>query len=209
MTRKEFDDKMLELRERLKGVALEVCSMVLDATEGAISDDKDLIAKVLENRKKVDEENESIMLYAFETIVLQAPVSKDARFLASILAISGELRQAGVDAAKLAKRTKKIAGVFPPEHQAALGALSESVVQMLTETIRLFDVYDEELASNIIEYDSMIDSAYKKARNQIFVMASENPVATQELFWTIEIFHSLEHVADHAVEIARRMKQLN
>jgi phosphate uptake regulator len=70
-------------------------------------------------------------------------------------------------------------------------------------------VYDEELASNIIEYDSMIDSAYKKARNQIFVMASENPVATQELFWTIEIFHSLEHVADHAVEIARRMKQLN
>jgi phosphate uptake regulator len=55
----------------------------------------------------------------------------------------------------------------------------------------------------------MIDSAYKKARNQIFVMASENPVATQELFWTIEIFHSLEHVADHAVEIARRMKQLN
>lgn len=183
--------------------------MVLDAVESAVSDDDYITQRVVDGEQELDELEERAMQSIFEVVVLQAPVSEDARFLMSTLSIVGELEQAGDDAVKLARRAQKLRGDFPPELQAPLGVLAEEVVQLLVDTGRLYDQYSEEEAVRIIAMDAEIDSAYKNARNHVLETSDASNAMSRQLFRTIEIFHALEHVADHAVEIAKRLQKFN
>ncbi|MBN8690208.1 MAG: hypothetical protein J0L72_05380 [Armatimonadetes bacterium] len=205
MTRKEFDAQVEEVRHLLREMGDTVCKMTLDAVEGAVGDDPELLDQVAAQDLEVDALESRIMEQVFRLIVLQAPVASDARLLTSTISIVGELEQAGDDAVKLARRAKKIGGNFRDDLRAPLGALAESVVQMISDAVELYEDYNEERAIAIVQADEMIDSAYKKARKRIMELANEDS-AMREMFRTIEIFHALEHVADHAVEIAKRLQ---
>lgn len=210
LTRKDFDQSLENSRQKLQEMTDAVCLMVLDAVEGAVTDQPDLLQSVIDRDNELDEFERKLIEDVFQLVVLRSPVGKDARFLASVFSIASELENAGDDAVKLARRASKIQGEFPGELQAPLGALAESVVQMLHDAMALTNVYTEQRADEIIASDEHIDSAYKKARRHImnFTEATGGTL-TRDMFRMIEIFHALEHIADHAVEIAKRLKSLN
>lgn len=207
MTRRELDDKLEEIRTMLISMADQVCSMVLDGVEGAVSDDMPMLERVVTADPQIDDLEDQIMRQVFELIVMQSPVSDDARLLMGTLSIVGELEQAGDDAVKLARRATKMRGKFREDLLAPLGALAESSVQMMSDAMSLYSHYDDDKAQEIIEGDSLIDTAYKQARRRILeVTDSEGPLS-RDMFRTIEIFHALEHFADHGVEIAKRLRK--
>jgi phosphate uptake regulator len=80
---------------------------------------------------------------------------------------------------------------------------------MFGSSLHLFVAYSDELALEIIEADISVDGQYSAARNRVFELLRANPDAAEHLVRTIDAFHALEHVADHAVEIARRMQILH
>lgn len=207
MTRKEFDEKVLDIRTMLHSMADKVCGMVLDGVEGAVSDDMAMLERVMKADPEIDDLEDQVMKLVFELTVMQAPVSDDARVLMGTLSIVGELEQAGDDAVKLARRASKMRGKFREDLLAPLGALAESSVQMITDAMELYGHYDDEKALAIIQSDEMIDSAYKRARKRILEVADQEGPLSREMFRTIEIFHALEHFADHAVEIAKRLRK--
>lgn len=209
MTRKEFDEKVAEIRAMMEELGQRVCGMALDGVEGAVSDNTPLLQKVIAADPEIDEFEERAMKMVYELTVMQAPVSRDARFLMGTLAIVGELEQAGDDAVKLARRASKMGGRFREDLHAPLGALAESVVQLMSEAMALYQEYDDAKAQEIIESDNMIDSAYKRARKRILEIADSEATLNRDLFRTIEIFHALEHFADHAVEIAKRLRKFH
>lgn len=207
MTRKEFDEKVIEIRTMLQAMAEKVNGMVLDGVEGAVSDDLAMLERVMEADPEIDDLEDQIMRTVFELMVMQAPVSDDARVLMGTLSIVGELEQAGDDAVKLARRATKMRGKFREDLLAPLGALAESSVQMMTDAMDLYGHYDDAKALSIIQSDEMIDSAYKRARKRILEVTDEDVPLSRDMFRTIEIFHALEHFADHAVEIAKRLRK--
>lgn len=207
MTRKEFDEKVIEIRTMLQAMAEKVNGMVLDGVEGAVSDDLAMLERVMEADPEIDDLEDQIMRTVFELMVMQAPVSDDARVLMGTLSIVGELEQAGDDAVKLARRATKMRGKFREDLLAPLGALAESSVQMMTDAMDLYGHYNDAKALSIIQSDEMIDSAYKRARKRILEVTDEDVPLSRDMFRTIEIFHALEHFADHAVEIAKRLRK--
>ena len=116
--------------------------------------------------------------------------------------------KAADDAVKLARRVKKLSGQFPAELKVALLELGEESRRMFATALRLFTDYSPELAQEIIANDVEVDTRYTAARNRVIEMIRENPENSESLDRTIDSFHALEHVADHAVEIARRMRML-
>lgn len=207
MTRRELDEKLDEIRTLLISMADQVCSMVLDGVEGAVSDDLAMLERVVEADPRIDELEDRIMKEVFELMVMQSPVSEDARLLMGTLSIVGELEQAGDDAVKLARRASKMRGKFREDLLAPLGALAESSVQMMSDAMALYSQYDDAKAEEIIEGDSLIDTAYKRARRHILEVADAEGPLSRDMFRTIEIFHALEHFADHGVEIAKRLRK--
>ncbi len=183
--------------------------MIMDSVEGAVTNDPVRLNAVIARDLQVDQLESEATTITFNTIVLHAPAGKQARMLAAGLLVVSELENAANDVVKLAKRARKIGTRMPEELGPPLGALAEGVVQMLHHTLDLLDNYSEEKCVAFIESDSLIDQGYKAARNRVIQMADEGLKFDREMLRMVEMFHALEHVADHLVEIARRIRLLH
>lgn len=178
------------------------------AIDAALGGDLDLAQRVIVEDDEIDAYEQDIHRRTVLTVLQEAPVAADYRFLVSALGVVGEVEKAADDAVKLARRVKKMSGNFPTELKVALVELGEESRQMFAASIRLFTDFSPELADEIIANDKEVDTRYSKARDRVIEMIRENPENSESLVRTIDSFHALEHVADHAVEIARRMKML-
>ena len=184
----------------------EAGEMVRLAVEATIHGDLDMANRVMQIDDRIDEFEQDAFRRAMVIIMQEAPVSDDLRLLVATMGIVGEIENAGDDAVKLARRAAKLTMQFPSELKLSLRQLGDAARRSLASAIKLYSEYTPELAAQIVADDRQIDSDYAKARDQVFEMIRANPEQTKHLVRTIEAFHALEHVADHAVSIARRMQ---
>lgn len=199
---------MDEIRADIVRMGAEANDMVRSAVDVIINGDLELAAKVIANDDAVDKFERQAVQKTVVAVMLEAPVADDLRFLISTLVIVGEIEKVGDHAVKLARRATKLSGQFPSEMRLALLELGELVRKSFSSSLRLYTGYSLELANEIIAADTAIDQAYSKARDRVFTLIRENPEATPHFVRTIECFHALEHVADHAVAIAVRLRML-
>lgn len=187
----------------------EAAEMTRMAVDAVIAGDASLAHEVIRMDDLVDNLERQALLAAVGTVMQEAPVAADLRFLISTIGIIGEIEKAGDDAVKLARRATKLTGVFPSEMKVALSELGELSRRSFTSSLRLYADYSNELAEEIIHLDMEVDQTYARARNRVFELIKQDPASTEHLVRTIDAFHALEHVADHAVAIAQRMKILH
>jgi phosphate transport system protein len=204
--RQHFDERLEEVRSdviRMGGIARD---MVKLATDAALNGEIELAAEVVRMDDEVDSLEEELVQKTVLVVMQESPVGRDLHLLAATLGVIGEIEKVADDAVKLARRATKLTPQFPVEMKAALSELGDHVRQAFASAIKLYSVYDEDLATQIIKGDKQIDIEYKEARNRVFELIRKNPDAIEQLVRTIEVFHALEHVADHAVEIACRLQ---
>ena len=182
--------------------------MVRLAVESTLNGDLELANRVIAADDRVDDFERAVVNKTVIAVMQESPVAADLRFLVSTLGVVSEIEKVGDDAVKLARRATKLSGQFPPEMRVALLELGEAARRSFNSSIRLFSDYSTELSVEIVRGDKEIDTAYSQARNKVFNLIQQNPEATEHLVRTIEEFHALEHVADHAVAIAVRLRMV-
>ena len=182
--------------------------MVRSAVEAVLGGDVELASRVVATDDEVDATERETIQKAVVTVMQETPVAGDLRMLMATLGTVGEIEKVADDAVKLARRATKLQGHFPFEMKVALQAMGEQARHMFGSSLRLYGGFTKELADEIVNADEDVDSAYSLARNRVIALIQENPAETKHLIRTIEAFHALEHVADHSVEIARRMRLL-
>lgn len=186
----------------------EANEMVRLAVEATLNGDLDIAKRVIDSDDRVDEFERNAVNKTVLAVMQESPVAADLKFLVSTLGVVGEIEKVGDDAVKLARRASKLSGQFPPELRVALLELGEASRRSFNLSLRLYSEYSREMAKEIIDGDEQIDTAYSLSRNRVFALIRMNPEATEHLVRTIEAFHALEHVADHAVSIAVRLRML-
>lgn len=204
--RQRVDDRHKSIQAdvlRMGGIAGD---MVRLAVEAVISGDIEQARRVIEMDDEVDDLEKETLNATVLAVGLEAPVASDLRLLVCTLGVIGEVEKIADDAVKLARRSTKLTGHFPAELKLALHQLGEEARRLFASAMRLYVEYTPELAHDIVAGDEAVDGHYVQARNRVFDLIRENPVETEHLVRTIEAFHALEHVADHAVEIARRLR---
>lgn len=206
--RQQFSQILDEIRRDVVRMGGRVNELVKLAVDAALSGDLEMAQKVITDDDEIDLLEQEIHRRTVLTVLQEAPVAADYKFLVSALGVVGEVEKAADDAVKLARRVKKLSGQFPSELKVALMELGDESRRMFASALKLFTDYSPELAAEIIANDKEVDTRYSHARNRVIEMIRENPENTESLIRTIDSFHALEHVADHAVEIARRMKML-
>lgn len=207
-SRHNFDLKLSEIRSetiRMGGIAGDMVKM---AVEAALNGDLELAQTVINTDDQVDLLDELIHAQSIGVVATESPVASDLRFLAATLGVVGEIEKIADDAVKLARRATKLSGHFPVEMKRALQDMGESARHTFASVLRVYSQYDAELAKTVIDSDVQIDTQYVEARNKVFELIRNAPDDAEQLVRTIEAFHALEHVADHAVEVARRLQRL-
>lgn len=180
--------------------------MVRLAVEAILSGDVALARHVMDMDDEVDDLEKDTIQKIVVAVAMEAPVASDVRLLTSSLGVIGELEKCADDAVKLARRATKLVGHFPGEMKLALEQMGVESRKSLNLALKLYMEFDDDLADSIILQDDVVDTAYVNARNRVFGIIQADPAETSNLVRVIEAFHALEHVADHAAEIASRLK---
>jgi phosphate transport system protein len=182
--------------------------MVRLAVEATLNGDLDLSAHVVALDDEVDEMEREAIGKTVLTVMQESPVAADLRLLMATLGVVTEIEKVGDDAVKLARRATKLSGVFPGELKRSMMELGEEARKLFSHAMRLYCEYDPDLAREVVQGDKTIDLAYSTARSRVFEMIQKDPDHTKDLVRTIDAFHALEHVADHGVAIANRLRIL-
>jgi len=203
--RHHYDQKLGEIRGsviKLGGLASDMVRMAVEAT---LNNDVELAKKVIAMDDEVDRLDNDTLELAAATVMVETPVASDLKMLASALGILGEIEKVADDAVKMASRSIKLSGLFPAEMKRPLREMAEEARRVFAGSLRLFTDYNHNLAVEIRKADSEIDRLYGVARHRIYELIQQNPKATEHLVRSIEVFHAIEHVADHAEDIAKRI----
>lgn len=179
--------------------------MVRNAAESVIFSNPSLAQEVIREDDTVDNAERSVMQDTIKLVMAESPVASDLRFLISTLGVVSEIEKVADDAVKLARRSLKLGSNFPSTMKVQLSELSESARLQFASSLRLYSDFSPELAKSIVDADEAIDSAYSTARDQVLELLKMDPSDPGSFVRTIEVFHALEHVSDHAVSIAKRM----
>jgi len=199
-------EEILQAVVRMGAAVNNLVKMSIDA---ALTGDLGQIDAVISGDDEVDAYELDIFKKTVAIVLRETPVAQDYRVLVATLGVVGEIERAADDAVKLARRAKKLRGQFPSEMRVPLVELGEEARRVFSAALRLYTEYTCDLADEIIAADEGIDTRYSAARARVIEMIRANPENTEHLIRTIDAFHALEHVADHGVEIARRLKMLN
>lgn len=204
--RSNYDEQLAELRSQVLLMGNLALDMVRLAGEAMMTNNADLARQVIELDDRVDRLEDECVFRAMNLVMREAPVATDLKRLLATVGIVGEIEKVGDDAVKLARRTTKLTGLFPAELKIMLSELGEMARHAFGSSLQLYTDFSDERAQEIIDYDETVDTKYQEVRERVQGLIQTNPSATPMLLRTIEAFHALEHVADHAVEIATRLR---
>jgi phosphate transport system protein len=204
--RDRVDDNQEGIRSAILHMGNLANEMVRLAVDAVISGDVGLAKHVMIMDDEVDHLEKDTIHKLIVAVAMEKPVATDLRVLTSSLGIVGEIEKVADDAVKLARRATKLLGHFPGEMKLALEKMGIEARNAFNSSLKLYMDYSPELAEAIVREDDLVDTSYVQARNRLFELIQANPGETSHLVRAIEAFHALEHVADHAVEIASRMR---
>lgn len=206
MSRESLDESLNEIKKSVVQMGELVSEMIRLGCDAACQGNPDLALRVVAMDERVDRHEDETLRAIVVTTMRMAPVAHDLQFLIATINILSEIEEAGDDAAKLAGRAAKVTSQFPSELKSLLAEMGEDVRVLFGQTLRLYLNYSPEEADEIIVSDDRIDQKFKDARTDLFDRIQADPEAVRSMMRSIGLFHALEHVADHAVEMARRLK---
>ena len=206
MSREAFDRTLAEIQAdvvRMGGMAHD---MVERAVQMALNEDKDHSEDIAKMESELDISERTCTEKIIFAAIRETPVARDLLFLTSTLGIIGEIEKAGDDAWKLARRSQKLNVPFPDELKELLSDTDHKARANFRAAITLYTNYSNQAAEDVIESDKVVDVAYKGARKILLDKMAVDPDHMRQHFRITEIFHALEHVSDHATNIAKTLK---
>lgn len=206
--RRNFNQTLDDIRSDVVRMGNRASEMVRQAVEATISDDTELARHVVDADDEVDRLEREAIEKTILTVLKEAPVAQDLRFLVSTLGVVGEIEETADKAVKLARRALKLSGRFPGEMKVALQTMGEMARRAFSNSLRLYMEFDSTMAEEVVRSDEAIDDSYSNARAHIVAMIQQTPANADHFIRTMEAFHTLEHVADHAVAISRRVSMI-
>jgi phosphate transport system protein len=207
--RQNYTQVLDEIRSDVVRMGNRACEMVRQAVEATVADDVELAQRVVEADDEVDALERAAIERTILTVLREAPVAQDLRFLVSTLGVVGEIEKTADKAVKLARRSMKLSGRFPGEMKLALQTLGDMARTSFSSSLRLYVDFDLSLAEEVVHSDVAIDKAYTEARTKLVGLIQKDPGRAEHYIRTMEAFHTLEHVADQAVAIAVRVWMIN
>lgn len=207
--RTHFNERLQGLRTQVVSMGMSANDMVQKAVDSIVNADPSLANEVVKADDTLDRLERELLLETALIIAQEGPVASDLKLLVSTLGIVSEIESVADHAVKLARRGTKLGSLFPSELKGTLRELCDAAKLQFTSSLKLYMEYEADLARTIVADDDQIDGRYATARNGVLELIKADPANARAMLRTIEIFHALEHVADHAVAISKRMQVIH
>ncbi|WP_077075347.1 phosphate signaling complex protein PhoU [Aedoeadaptatus urinae] len=199
--RKQYDLELDELNTLLIKMAAMVEQAVADAMKALEDRDSELATTVSQNDRDVDRMERRIEDMCLMLLLKQQPVAGDLRFISAALKIITDLERIGDQA-------QDICEISLTMDDKPLSVTTDLITRMFIEStsmikmaIDAFITKDEDLATQCINHDDVVDELFVELREKIIGKFREEKEDPQELVDLLQIGKYLERVGDHAQNI--------
>jgi phosphate transport system protein len=203
--RQEFEHEL----EAIEAQVIELFAMVAGdlpvATEALLSGNSDVVRVLAERDQAIDALYPKIEDLADLELVLQAPVASDLRFLVSVLRVVPELERSHDLVVNIARRASHILSEdLSARSRGLIERMGNVSSDMWRQTVDAWCQRDRSAAVALAERDDEMDELYASLMAELGSGRMTLPV-TMEMTLVARFY---ERLADHAVNIARRVVYL-
>lgn len=196
----------MELLEDLKGRLSRMSAMVQQAAEGAVEAiftmDAKMAQQIIALDNRIDDEEVKVEKSAIDLLALHAPAAGDLRLVAGIIKVNADFERIADCAVNVAQHVLPLSHMDKYEPPADLRLMANSVLGLLRDTVKAFNLGDETLAKQVLRTDDVVDALYHQIiQDTLIVMETDNQKVNMDLS-SIMIAKNLERIGDHCTNIA-------
>jgi len=175
------------------------------ATNALLSGNSEIVRALAERDQVIDALYPKIEDLADRELVLQAPVASDLRFLVSVLRVVPEIERSHDLVVNIARRAGYILSEdLSPRSRGFIERMGELAADMWRQAVDCWCQRDRTAAAALDERDDEMDELYASLMAELGSGGMALPV-TMEMTLVARFY---ERLADHAVNIARRVVYL-
>ena len=201
---RHFEMEMNDLKSRLMDMSGMVQEMMKAAIGVLVQRDSKLFETVAAHEKEVNVQEIVIDDKCLKLIALNQPVGGDLRFITSAMKINSDLERMGDEAVNISKGAVNLLKYPELKPLIDLPKMSDTVQQMVADSIKAFNSTDVELAKAVLVKDDEADDLQKKLNSDLkdIMIKSSDFETIQRAVDLMFIARSLERIGDHATNIS-------
>lgn len=208
MLRRTFHEELADLRNDVLRMGRITRQAIDNAVRVVVDCDTELADEVIAIDDQIDNLNYHIEERSMEIMARQAPVARDLRLCWTIMFIAMHLERMGDLAVNLAKGAKRVcpSGEVVEPVSEHINEMGQHVIVLVDTVLQAFEDGDVELAGKLSGMDDVIDRMHKN----MFARLSQYQ-GNESMEWLGNILLAsrfLERIADHCVDIAKRINYL-
>lgn len=201
-TRKNFQQKLQELKERLLVMAGLTEQAIKRATEAYSSRDMDLCELVKLNEPAINRMEREVDQLALDLLAMEQPMAVDLRFILSVIRINADLERVGDQAVNIATRVQDLASLPYVDLPVDIPTLANLSANMVRQALQAFIEADADMAEKVLSLDDQVDVMNHNALDALGEAIAKDPSVTKQALSALIISRNLERVGDHATNIA-------
>lgn len=205
MPRKEFDQELHDLEERLRELGRMVEEALVTSVDALKRRDLETARQIIDADHTVNDRRFAIEHETLVVIARQQPMAVDLRTLAAVLGIATELERIGDYAKGISRITIKMGIESFVKPLIDIPRMAEKARNMLHRALQAFFGRDVELARKIPEEDDEMDALYGQIYRDLTTYIIDDPKLVDRASYLIWVAHNLERAADRVVNICERV----
>lgn len=197
--------------KKLKADIVEMWNLVISQLESAriaIEDfDKEKVAEVMTNEKRVDAYELKINMDCENILALFNPLANDLRFVLAVLKINYNLERIGDYARSIAKLMKNSGKPFSKSSlgEAKIHSMFLVSLEMLTDALDAFEKENNQKAMALFQKDEKLDEVNKNANKIIASLIKDDPKDIMNALDLLSVIRKLERVGDQTKNISEEI----
>ncbi|MBC8143224.1 MAG: hypothetical protein H7Y38_17495 [Armatimonadetes bacterium] len=180
-------------------------AQLTDALDALFSGDTALADAVVRRDNALSEQEHCLQTQALCAAAHGFRGTRETRFVASVLRVSGNIERIGDHAVSIAHLAKRLqAAPAPTMMPLEVERMGRAVSVILRETARCISTGNPEIAVQIAEADDEVDILWRETQTELrerMVRFPQQSVAASHLLF---VAHYLERIGDHCVHVAER-----
>lgn len=200
--RKQFDQDLNRLREKLLTMAAMAEQMIRDTAATLVQRDLDRFKPVEAAEEKMDMLQREIDEETIRLIGVYTPVAADLRLLLMTARITAELERIGDKAMDIGFYTRALFKEPPLKPLIDLPRMAEITLNMLKTSLDAFTEGSSRKALPVIKMDDEVDDLNDQLFRELMTYVLADPKSINRVLELVLIARSFERIGDHAVNIA-------
>ena len=198
-----LEQKILELKEKLFSMASLVEEMIEKSVRALVEKDEVLAKEVIEkDEPKVNDLEVELDEFSIDLLALHQPEASNLRTITMIMKIVNDLERIGDHAVNIAERALYLISRPQVKPLLDLPRMAEGSTKMLRDSLNSFIKEDADLAIQVCQRDSEIDSLLDQTTRELITYMISDPRTIDRALHLILIARNLERVGDLATNIA-------